>query len=248
MTTQTFTAAVLIIGNEILSGSTQDANIVYIAKRLSEKGVKLAEVRIVRDEEAAIVEALNALRKAHNYVFTTGGIGPTHDDITAESISAAFGVPCEINEEARQYMTTQYAQRGIEMNDGRLRMARVPKGGKLIICAETVAPGFYIENVFTMAGVPRIMQAQFLIVETMIEGGAPLLSKTIQCNLKEGDIAFALEAIQKAYPHIDIGSYPHMGQTPSLSLIARGTDIEQLTAVHMALATMIREFGEEPVF
>ena len=240
------TAAILVIGNEILSGSTQDANIAYIGKRMAAKGIKLAEVRIVRDEEAAIVTALNALRGAYTYVFTTGGIGPTHDDITAESVAKAFGVPCIINAEARDYMTAKYAERGIEMNDGRLRMARMPETATLVMCAETIAPGFRTGNVFTFAGVPRIMQAQLAAVEPVLENGPEILSRVVACNLKEGDIAYPLEDIQKANMDVDIGSYPHMGQTPSLSFIIRGTDAARLEAVAAQVADMVRAAGDAP--
>lgn len=240
------TAAILVIGNEILSGSTQDANIAHIAQRLFILGIRLLEVRIVGDTQAAIVNALNALRAQYTYVFTTGGIGPTHDDITAESVSAAFGVPCDINAEARKIMAQLYAARGVEMNEARLRMARVPRGGSLITCDATIAPGFRMENVFTLAGVPKIMRAQFEIIEKDLTGGIPLLSRVVQCNQKEGDIAFALEDIQNEFSDVDIGSYPHMGETPSLSLIIRGTDENRLDAAAARIAAMIRDCGEEP--
>lgn len=241
------TAAILVIGNEILSGSTQDANIAFIAQRLFGRGIKLAEVRIVGDTESAIVNALNALRSTYTHVFTTGGIGPTHDDITAESVSKAFGVPCEINAEAKDIMTRLYAARGVVMNEARLRMARVPVGGSLIVCDATIAPGFKIGNVHVLAGVPTIMRAQFLSIENSLAAGRPLLSRTVQCNQKEGDIAFALEDIQHAFPDIDIGSYPHMGQTPSLSLILRGTDDARLKDAQDRIIDMIRAVGEEPL-
>lgn len=241
------TAAILVIGNEILSGSTQDANIAFIAQRLFNRGIRLAEVRIVGDTESAIVGALNALRAAYTHVFTTGGIGPTHDDVTAESVSKAFGVPCEINAEAREIMARHYAARGVVMNEARLRMARVPAGGKLIVCDATIAPGFKMGNVHVLAGVPAIMRAQMLSIENSLEAGKPLLSRTVQCNQKEGDIAFALEDIQHAFPDVDIGSYPHMGQTPALSLILRGTDDDRLKEAQDRVADMIRALGEEPV-
>ncbi len=246
--TKSYTAAILVIGNEILSGSTQDANIAFIGKGLSEKGIILSEVRIVGDAEAHIISSLNALRQAYDYVFTTGGIGPTHDDITAESISKAFGVPTIIHPEAREIMTAGYKLRNIEMNEGRLRMARTPEHATLIHCEATIAPGFKTENVYTMAGVPKIMQSQFGVILETLEGGKPVLSRKVQCNLKEGDIAIELEDIQKAHPNVDIGSYPHMGQTPSLSLIARGTDEQSLESVHQALSDMVKKYGEEPVY
>lgn len=242
------TAAILVIGNEILSGSTQDANIAFIGKRLSDCGIRLGEVRIVGDGRTIIADSLNALREKYTYVFTTGGIGPTHDDITAESVAYAFNVACPINGEAREYMKVKYAERGIELNEGRLRMARIPEGGKLIHCAESIAPGFRVENVFVMAGIPRVMQSQFLALEPFLEKGPTVLSRTVQCSLKEGDIAFDLENIQKDFPSIDIGSYPHMGQTPSLSLILRGTDAGLLTAATDQVAAMVKKHGEAPIF
>lgn len=241
------TAAILVIGNEILSGGTQDANISFIGKKLSECGIKLCEVRIVGDERGIIAGSLNALRNKYTYVFTTGGIGPTHDDITAESVAYAFNVACPVNDEARYYMTQKYAARGVEMNDGRLRMARIPEGGSMIHCAESIAPGFRMENVFVMAGIPRVMQSQFLAVEPLLEKGPAVLSLTVQCNLKEGDIALDLEAIQKDYPSIDIGSYPHMNQTPSLSLILRGTDESLLAEAGGKVAAMVTKHGDTPL-
>lgn len=243
----TITAAILIIGNEIISGSTQDVNVAHIAKRLSDRGIKLCEVRFVRDEEDMIAEALNAVRKRYTYVFTTGGIGPTHDDITAESVAKAFGVPCPINEEARSHMAQKYAERGVEMNEGRLRMARIPKGGELIHCTATIAPGFKIGNVFVLAGVPSIMQSQFETVENELKSGPPMLSRTVKCVQKEGDIAMELEAIQKKYPDLDIGSYPYLGKPPSLSLVLRGTDATRLDAAASDVAAMIKAKGDEPV-
>lgn len=242
----TITAAILIVGNEILSGSTQDANIAFIAKRLSQRGIQLAEVRVVRDDEAQIIAALNALRASYRYVFTTGGIGPTHDDITAECVAKAFGVPHEVNAEAKKILEGYYAPRGIELNEARLRMATIPKGAALIDNPVSGAPGFNIGNVFVMAGVPKIMQGMFDHVDRLIEGGKPLLSRTLRCNLKEGDIANDLGNIQKEFPQVDIGSYPHMFQTPSLSLALRSADEAALEAAASKVAALIRARGEEP--
>jgi molybdenum cofactor synthesis domain-containing protein len=247
MTDKIFTAAICVIGNEILSGETQDANIAHIGRKMFTRGIKLREVRIVADDEAEIIAAINALRAKYSYVFTTGGIGPTHDDITVESVARAFGVACPINDEAREYMTVKYAERGVEMNDGRLRMARIPVGAELLHCEATIAPGFRMENVFVMAGVPRIMQAQLESILPTLDGGAPVLSRKVQCNLKEGDIAFELEAIQKNYPDIDVGSYPHMNQVPCLSLVVRGTDDARLLSAADSIAAMIEKFGDQPI-
>lgn len=240
-------SAILVIGNEILSGSTQDANIAFIAKRLAARGIDLGEVRIVRDVEAQIVATLNEMRPKFRYIFTTGGIGPTHDDITAECVSKAFGVPHVVNEEVKAAMLADYKKRGIEMNAARLRMATMPQGCSLIANPVAGPPGFRMENVFVLAGVPKIMQGMFEDVETMIEGGAPVLSRTLRCNQKEGDIAAGLGDIQKRFPDIDIGSYPHIFQTPSLSLVLRGREQPRIDAAAREVEALIRAHGEEPV-
>jgi molybdenum cofactor synthesis domain-containing protein len=240
-------AALLIVGNEILSGGTQDANLAFIAKRLSARGIPLAEVRVVRDVEAEIVEALNALRARYTYVFTTGGIGPTHDDITAPCVARAFGLPLEVNAEARTRLEAYYKPRNIELNAARLRMATIPKGAGLIDNPVSAAPGFRCGNVFVMAGVPRIMNAMFDHVETLIEGGTPLLSVTLGCNLKEGDIAAELAAIQVEFPGVDVGSYPSFISTPSLRFTLRSADAAALKAAAARTAAMIRSHGEEPL-
>lgn len=244
--TATPTAAILVIGNEILSGSTQDANIAFIARHLSLRGVPLREVRIVPDVPAAIIGALNALRESYTYVFTTGGIGPTHDDITADCVAAAFGAPIGVRDDARALLQAYYDGRGIELNEARLRMARIPDGAVLIDNPVSAAPGFRLGNVFVMAGVPKIMQAMLLHADTMIEGGPPVQSRTVACNQKEGDVAFTLGDIQKKYPQVDIGSYPRDGQVPSLLLILRGTDDAALDAAANDVAAMVRSHGEEP--
>lgn len=240
------TAAILVIGNEILSGGTQDLNIAYIAKRLTRRGIVLSEVRIVRDDEAQIVATVNELRAKVTYLFTTGGIGPTHDDITAPCVSKAFGLPHVLAPDARRRLEEYYKGRDVEMNEARLRMAMVPAGSILIDNPVSGAPGFNIGNVFVMAGVPKIMQAMFEHVDTMIEGGAPLLSRSLRCNQREGDISLPLEAIQKEFPMVDIGSYPHMGQKPSLTLTLRSTDASKINAAMDKVAAMVRKLGEEP--
>ncbi|MDY0008721.1 MAG: molybdopterin-binding protein [Bdellovibrionales bacterium] len=241
------TAAILVIGNEILSGSTQDANIAYIGKHLSLRGIRVMEVRVVADIPSAIIAAVNALRAAYTYVLTTGGIGPTHDDITADCIAAAFETTIDVRDDARALLQAYYDERGVPLNDARLRMARIPAGAKLIDNPVSAAPGFNIENVFVMAGVPKIMQAMLLHVDTMIQGGPPVLSKTVASNQKEGDVAFELGAIQKEYPAVDIGSYPRDGQKPSLLLILRSTDAAALDAATAEVAAMVQSRGEEPV-
>jgi len=245
------TAAIIIIGNEILSGRTQDANAAFIANRLSLRGITLHEIRVVRDDRAAIIATVNALRARYTYIFTTGGIGPTHDDITASCIAEAFGVPHVIDAGARARLVEYYAPSGTELNEARLRMATLPQGSALIDNPVSGAPGFKIGNVFVMAGIPKVMRAMFDHVETMIEGGAVVLSSTVACNMREGDIAHDLGDIQNDFLDIDIGSYPHTGgggavTGPSLSIVLRGTEEGRLTDATLRVADMIRKRGDEP--
>jgi len=204
---KTVTAAILVIGDEILSGRTKDANIGYIADYMTHIGVDLKEVRIVPDEEAEIVAALNALRTRYTYVFTTGGIGPTHDDITADSVAKAFGVPIDVDERAVDMLLTRLKRE--DLNEARLRMCRVPQGAELIANRISAAPGFRLGNVFVMAGVPRIMQAMLDVIGPTLETGARMLSETLEAGLPEGAYGEALGEIQKKYPETSIGSYPH---------------------------------------
>jgi molybdenum cofactor synthesis domain-containing protein len=241
-------AAILIVGNEILSGRTQDVNIQFIAERLALRGIKLAEVRIVRDEEDAVVQTVRELSRNYTCVFSTGGIGPTHDDITADCMAKAFNAPLEHNAEARRRLEEYYAPKGIKLNEGRLRMTRIPGGAALIDNPVSVAPGFKIGNVYVMAGVPKIMQAMFLSIEPSLPQGAPLLSNTVSCALREGDIALEMEKIQKECPDVEIGSYPLMsGGGPSLSLVLRAAEEKQLKAATEKILKMVKSFGEEPV-
>ncbi len=246
MTAPSPTAAILVIGNEILAGSTQDANIAYIAKHMNQRGIRIMEVRVVPDIPAAIIAAVNALRAAYTYVFSTGGIGPTHDDITADCVAAAFDVHIDVRDDARAILQAYYDAQSVPLNEARLRMARIPDGATLIDNPVSAAPGFKIGNVFVMAGVPKIMQSMLLHVDKMTEGGAPVLARTIACNQKEGDVAFALGDIQKRYADVDIGSYPRNGNNPSLLLILRGTDEATLDAAAADVAAMVRAQGEEP--
>ncbi len=247
--TATPTAALLIIGNEILSGRTQDANLRFIAERMALRGITLREVRVVRDEEAAIIDAVRALSAQHTVVFTTGGIGPTHDDITAECMAKAFNTGFGIHAEAKRLMEEHYAKRGVVMNEGRLRMARIPEGAELIINPATVAPGFRIQNVYVMAGVPHIMQAMLLGIEPELPRGAPVLSNSISSNLREGDIAIEMEAIQNRHPAVEIGSYPiaHPDGSFSLSLVLRGSDENLLEIATGELSALLRRLGDDPV-
>ncbi len=225
MAQNTKTAALLIIGNEILSGRTKDKNMGWLAENLTAKGINLTEARVIADIPDAIIEAVNTLRKTYDYVFTTGGIGPTHDDITAECIAKAFDAELFEDPEARRRLEVHYAESGSELNEARLKMAKVPRGSTLIDNPVSAAPGFQIENVYVMAGVPRIMQAMFDGIASGLVGGDEILSVEMQFNLGEGDIADALTGIQAAYPDIDIGSYPsYKGGKFSVSVVLRHTD------------------------
>ncbi|MEM1265859.1 MAG: molybdopterin-binding protein [Pseudomonadota bacterium] len=202
------TAAMLVIGDEILSGRTRDANMHHLAHCLSGRGIDLREVRIVGDTEEAIVTALNALRTAHDHVFTSGGIGPTHDDITAECVATAFGVPLDIREDARAILATNYPGGEADLTPARLRMARIPEGGTLIENPVSKAPGFRIGNVWVMAGVPVIFAAMLDAVLGELEAGTALLSESVRIERGESDVADALGRIAAAHPDVSIGSYP----------------------------------------
>ena len=241
----TFKAALIIIGNEILSGRTVDSNTPWIAERLTGRGILLAEVRIIADVESLIVETVNHLRSRYDYVFTTGGIGPTHDDITAESVAKAFNVPLEQSAEAFAVLETYY---GIEnLTPPRAKMALVPKGAQLIPNPVSAAPGFIIGNVHVMAGVPRIMQAMMDHVMDEIKAGKPILSNTVTCALPESKVADDLSAIQKKYPDVDIGSYPHYrGGVMGLSVVLRSTNNENLDLATSEVIQMIHRMGDSP--
>ncbi|WP_367718681.1 competence/damage-inducible protein A [Nitratireductor sp. GISD-1A_MAKvit] len=202
------TAAMVVIGDEILSGRTKDRNIGHLADMLTAVGVDLKEVRVVSDDESAIVEAVNALRARNTYVFTTGGIGPTHDDITADAIARAFGRPCVYDDKALTLLKEHYARRGTEFSEARKRMARMPQGAEHIDNPISVAPGFRVENVYVMAGVPAIFQAMLDNVVPTLKTGAKLLSETIPSPHPEGAIGGPLGAVQAAHPETIIGSYP----------------------------------------
>jgi molybdenum cofactor synthesis domain-containing protein len=246
------TAALLIIGNEILSGRTQDANLAYIALGLNEVGVRLKEVRVVADDEAAIIAALNALRATYTYVFTTGGIGPTHDDITAECIAKAFGVNLILDERAVDRLARQMDR--VNLNEARLRMAHIPEGGELIDNPISQAPGFRIGNVYVMAGIPRIMQAMFDGVRHSLKGGKKMLSQGIDLYTGEGNIAAGLTEIQNARLDVEIGSYPFSRKgTFGTVIVARGTDAARVTdaidavrALAQAQGARYEESGEGP--
>lgn len=242
MTSQIVTAAILAIGDELLSGRTKDKNIGHLADLLLLSGIDLKEVRIVADEEDAIVEALNALRGRFTYVFTSGGIGPTHDDITADAISKAFGLPCEHDEAAMAQLAAMYEQRGMEFTDARQRMARMPRGARQIANPVSTAPGFIVENVYVMAGVPQVFQAMVDNILPELATGAKMLTRALPCPYGEGDIGTLLGAIQKAHPDTSIGSYPRYdGQRFSTELVVRARDASALDAAAEAVMAMIRD-------
>ena len=239
------TACVLIIGNEILSGRTQDTNLNYIAKGLAERGVRLKEARVIPDIEATIVATVNEVRAKHDYVFTTGGIGPTHDDITAECIAKAFGVKLVLNEEIRQMMLARYPAGGL--NEARLRMAHTPEGASLVPNPIQGPPGFRMGNVIVMAGVPRIAQGMFDAIKHELNGGPPILSRTVNCPLPEGIVAKGLGEIQKRYEDLDIGSYPTFGRgIPETNLVLRGIDPARLAAAAEEVAALVKSLGGNP--
>jgi molybdenum cofactor synthesis domain-containing protein len=236
------TAAVLVIGDEILSGRTKDKNIGFIADYLTAIGIDLKEVRVISDDEVAIVEAVNILRARYTYVFTTGGIGPTHDDITAECIAKAFGVPISHHPEAVAILKERMAKIGGELNEARLRMARIPHGAALVKNKVSGAPGFWIENVIVMAGVPSIMQAMVDEVAPKLKTGAKLLSETIRADAKEGDVGTELGAIAKANPDTIIGSYPFFDEKlgPNTNIVVRSRDPQKLQAAKNAVEDMLK--------
>lgn len=238
------TAALLMIGNELLSGRTQDANLAFIAGKMVERGIRLLEARVVADIPEDIVKGVNELRSRFTYVFTTGGIGPTHDDITADCVAQAFGVELPINEEAKRILLEYYKARDIEVNADRLRMARIPVGATLIDNSVSAAPGFRMKNVFVFAGVPRIMQAMLESILPQLGTGPVVHSISVACNLGEGTLAGAFRALQEKHPAIDLGSYPgKSGELSKVSLVARGTNMEELETVRQALQHMIRDLG-----
>lgn len=244
------TAAVLIIGDEILSGRTRDTNLTTLARFLAPLGVDLMEARVVGDRQDQIVGALNALRAAHDYVFTTGGIGPTHDDITADAVGAAFGVSVREHPEALAILERRYAPG--EFNAARRRMARVPEGGVLIANPVSGAPGFQVDNVFVMAGVPKIMEAMLDDVAPRLKTGVPVHSRSLRVTgVGEGAVADILRAAAEARPHLSFGSYPFgfgAGQTASevgTQLVIRGRDQAEVDAAEHDLAANLRSSGIE---
>ncbi len=242
------TAALLVIGDEILSGRTKDVNIGTTADFCTDLGIDLCEVRVVPDIEAEIVAAVNALRVRYTYLFTTGGIGPTHDDITADAIAKAFGVPLPINPVAREMLESRWRQTGTEVNEARRRMARIPEGASLIVNAVSAAPGFTMDNVHVMAGVPIIMKAMLEALVPTLKKGRVILSRTVPAQVGEGVIAAPLSALQDEYPDVKMGSYPRMGAgAVRTELVLRSTDEARLgeaaAKLHAIVANAHRAAG-----
>jgi molybdenum cofactor synthesis domain-containing protein len=241
------TACLLIIGNEILSGRTQDKNLAYIGEGLNELGVRLMEVRVIPDDERVIIDTLNEVRRGFDYVFTTGGIGPTHDDITADCVAKAFGLPLIVNPEARAILEAHYPPG--QLTEARLRMARTPEGARLIENPVSKAPGFQVENVFVMAGIPAVMQAMFNSLKHELVGGKPLRSRTVKVEMGESFVAEGLSAVQDSHPDVEIGSYPfNRDGVFGTRLVLRSTEESELTAAAAALDAMLLGLGVEGVW
>src|SRR6516164_783803 len=239
------TACVLIIGNEILSGRTQDANLAFLARGLTELGIRLREARVIPDDAGVIVATVNAVRPAFDYVFTTGGIGPTHDDITAQCVADAFGVPLIVHPEAKRLLETHYPPG--HLNEARLRMAMAPECAVLRPNPISRAPGFQIGNVFVLPGVPSIMQGIFEQLKHRLVGGAKVLSRSVSCHLAEGTLAKDLGELEARYPDLEIGSYPYFRRGDfGVTLVLRGTENPRLAAAVEELNALIRSLGGDP--
>lgn len=231
-------AALIVIGNEILSGRTQDLNIKFLGGELGKIGIFLNEVRIIADNENKIIKTVQELKDCHNYVFTTGGIGPTHDDITSLSVAKAFGAELELHEPSAKKMREHY---GSNLNEARLKMAHIPSGASPIETKITSAPGFKIENVFVLAGVPMIAKAMFDALLPELSVGPPIISRYIEALLGEGDIANQLEKIQNKFPDTDIGSYPFFRKGEiGLSVVAKGTNPEKINNIIYEVEKIIK--------
>jgi len=240
--TEVVTAALVVIGDEILSGRTKDVNIGAVAEFCTDLGIALSEVRVVPDVMDEIVAAVDAVRSRYTYVFTTGGIGPTHDDITADAIAAAFGVALPINDQAREMLEARWRSTGTEANASRLRMARIPEGADLIVNSVSAAPGFRIGNVHVMAGVPVIMRAMLEAIAPTLRGGRKMESVTIACLVGEGAVGEALGQLQAQFPDVKMGSYPQMGQGYARTdLVLRSSDTGRLAEAAAAVRAMVTE-------
>jgi molybdenum cofactor synthesis domain-containing protein len=239
------TACVLIIGNEILSGRTQDENLSFLARGLNEIGIRVREAQVIPDDADVIVATVNDVRRRFDYVFTTGGIGPTHDDITAQCMADAFAVPLILHPDAKRLLETHYPAG--HLNEARLRMARVPAGAVLLPNPISRAPGFQIGNVFVLPGVPSIMQGIFEQLKHRLAGGEKMLSRSVSCRLGEGTLAQDLSALQDRYPDVEIGSYPYFRRGDfGVTLVLRSTDRTRLGAATEELKTLIQTLGGDP--
>jgi len=243
MAEKTVTACLLVIGNEILSGRTQDKNLATIAKRLNDWGIRLAEARVIADDEATIVETLNDVRRRFDYVFTTGGIGPTHDDITAASVAKAFGVPHVVHPEAKAVLENYYEPG--KLNAARMRMAMTPEGATLVPNPVSSAPGFQVENVFVLAGIPQVMAAMLETLEGRLTGGTPRRSRALKVFLPEGVMADELGRLQARFADVEIGSYPfHEGGRYGARLLLTGADPARLAQAAEALTAATAALGD----
>ena len=226
------TAAMLVIGDEILSGRTRDSNMHHLACELSERGIDLQEARMVPDIHERIVEAIHSLSRNHDHVFTCGGIGPPHDDITADAVASAFDAEIDVREDARELLARQCERVGIELNEARLRMARIPEGAELIENSVSAAPGFSIRNVHVLAGVPKIFQAMLSVLLERIPGGSPLCRREVEVHNVEGEMAFPLERIARRHSDVQIGSYPYRKDGSfGVNIVIRGTDPQSVSLV-----------------
>jgi len=248
----TLSAAVLLIGNELLSGSIQDKNLAHIATSLEKRGIRVRETRIIPDIEEEIVYAVNQLRAKFDYVFTTGGIGPTHDDITSDSIAKAFGVKNIVQPKVFNLIQGYFQQKGVEFTPASQRMAYAPEGAEIMPATESIIPGYRIGNVYVMAGVPRIMQIMLNDIIEKLDTGLTIISEEVHANVGEGEIAAALEAIQQQYPNIDIGSYPQ-DKNSTISnyrviFVIRGTNTDKITSVREEILAACSKGNYEAVY
>jgi molybdenum cofactor synthesis domain-containing protein len=244
MSKKVITAGIVVIGDELLSGRTQDSNISYIAKWLEPLGIRVEEARIIKDCESVIVNTVREFSKRFTYIFTTGGIGPTHDDITADAIAKAFNLSIDIREDAVCMLKQRYSDK--ELNKARLRMARIPKGASLIKNPVSQAPGFQVSNVFTLAGIPSIMRAMLVDVQDRLETGIKLYSIVVMAKgISEGDAALPLSIIEKSYMNVTLGSYPNFNsELVGVQFVARGTDPEELKRVKLELEGMVSKLKQ----
>ena len=233
-------AAIIVIGNEILSGRTQDVNVAFLSKWLNDLGVRVSEVRIIEDEEESIVSSINEVRNKFKYIFTTGGIGPTHDDITSKSISKAFKLKYDFHKEAYDILEKYYSPG--EFNEGRKKMAKIPEGASLIYNPSSGAPGFIVENVFCLPGVPSILKSMTDDLKDKIIGGKKILSETISVQTVESEIAKSLEEVQKLFKNVEIGSYPffRLGKI-GVSIVIRSTESKQIDDCYKKIISFLKK-------